>query len=248
MSVRWSANLAGTGRLVRLIVRRDRIRLTLWIGGLVSFMAVSAAEVHGLYDTPQAIAAYGATVRGNPALAGLSFIVCGLRDISAGALSWLTPFGWGIGVRASAGERWWTLVVLLAVAVGLAPVAVGLFLDAMVYGSVGDEVEQMLKDNPMLADYLIAVPGSDLTELLIGRAPRLAAASWVVLAVVVVTGIFAEVLRLPRWVRDLSPLEHAPALPVQGWRTLPMVLLTGLAVVGKAGGMIGFRRRDLTGG
>ena len=48
MSVRWSANLAGTGRLVRLIVRRDRIRLTLWIGGLASFMAVSAAEVHAL--------------------------------------------------------------------------------------------------------------------------------------------------------------------------------------------------------
>ena len=73
-------------------------------------------------------------------------------------------------------------------------------------------------------------------------------ASWAVLAVVVVIGIFAEVLRLPRWVRDLSPLEHAPALPAQAWRTLPVVVLTMVAVVATTAGMIGFRRRDLTGG
>lgn len=536
MSGRRSANLAGTGRLMRLIVRRDRVRLTLWIGGLVGLMAVSAAEVHALYDTPEAVAAYGATVRGNPALvvfagpgygldhpgigavlvnetslwmalacglmsiflvnrhtraeeeseradlvrstvvgrhapiaavltvavaanalvavgaalttvaagfavagtvalcasmgivgvvyasatavaaqvagtgratlglgsaaAGLAFIVRGLGDISVAALSWSTPFGWGIGVRAYAGERWWTLVGLLAVAVGLALVAVllsnrrdlgrgmlpqrlgreragpwsrttlgltfrlqrgawlgwsvGLFLTAVVYGSVGDEVEQMLQDNPALADYLTAVPGSNLTDLflstalrmlamlvcgyavssalrarseetagyaesmlatplsrwwwlgshvlvtvatvaglvavsslgvgvgyglatadagavgrltlagmvllpsvlvvagiavlLVGCAPRLTMASWAVLAVVVVIGIFAEVLRLPRWVRDLSPLEHAPALPAQAWRTLPVVVLTMVAVVATTAGMIGFRRRDLTGG
>ena len=67
-------------------------------------------------------------------------------------------------------------------------------------------------------------------------------------AAVVVVGIFAEVLRLPVWVRDLSPLEHVPALPAQGWRTLPVAVLSVLAVGLAAAAFVGFRRRDLTSG
>jgi len=38
-------------------------------------------------------------------LLGLAFMVRGVGDVSARALSWLTPFDWGIGVSAFAGER-----------------------------------------------------------------------------------------------------------------------------------------------
>jgi len=530
------AHLAGTGRLVRFVLRRDRVRLTVWIVSLVGLLAVSAAEVQSLYRTPESVASYAATVRGNPALvlfagpgyglggpgfgavlvnetslwmalacalmciflvnrhtraeeeseradlvrsgvvgrhaplaavllvavganvvvgaagallcmavgfaavgsvalclsmaavgivyaavtavaaqlagtgratlgmassaAGLAFIVRGIGDISVGALSWLTPFGWGIGVRAFAGERWWTLPVLLLSAGGLtigavalsrrrdlgrgmlaeragrpegtrwgstglgltfrlqrgAAIgwAVGLVLTALVYGSVGDEVEAMLADNPQLADYLARLEGVDLTDMflatalrmlallvcgyavssalrvhseesagyaesvlatpysryrwlgahvavtvatssvlvalcavgvgvgyaaavgdpgqvlrltgaglvllpgvlvvvaltvaLVGWWPRAANGAWAMLAVIVVIGIFAEVLRLPRWVRDLSPIEHVPALPAQGLRAGPVVALSGLAVALAILGFVGFRRRDLTSG
>ena len=52
----------GTWALVRLILRRDRVRLPVWLGALVGLTGYSAAAVQGLYDTPQAQASYAATV------------------------------------------------------------------------------------------------------------------------------------------------------------------------------------------
>lgn len=56
----------GTPTLVRLVLRRDRLRLPLWIVGIVGIDAATAAAVQGTYDTPQTAAAYEATV-GNSA-------------------------------------------------------------------------------------------------------------------------------------------------------------------------------------
>jgi ABC-2 type transport system permease protein len=338
--------VTGTFRLVRLIVRRDRIRLSLWIAGLIVLMAFSADQVLSLYDTAESIDNYVRTVGDNPALVifagpgygfddpsvgailvnktslwmslaaalmsiflvnrhtraeedseradlvrslvvgrhastvavliiaalanamvvagsaiftvgagfdtagslalcgsfglvglcfaavaaisaqiaptgratlglatgllGLAFVVRGVGDVSAPALSWLTPFGWGIGVRAFAGERWWALAGLVALTAGLTTVAftlsvrrdlgsgivpqrpgrpsapnwvthpaglafrlqrasvlgwsAGVFLIGLVYGSIGDEVETMLEDNPQLADYLAQLEGVSITD------------------------------------------------------------------------------------
>ena len=328
--------LVGLWSLVRFVLRRDRVRLGLWVVGLVVLMFFSAQQVEALYGDPAALAGYARTVVGNPALKlfagpgygfdaptvgavlvnetslwmaigcglmsifvvnrhtraeeeteradlmrslvvgrhaptaaalvvavlanvvvaaasaagtialgfdaagtialcasfgavgiafagvaavaaqlvntgratlglasgllGLAFVVRGIGDISAAVLSWLTPFGWGIGVRAFAGERWWTLAGLAVASLATAALAfdlssrrnlgsgllaerpgppsaspwtvrpAGLFLRlqrgsilgwviglaamGVVYGSIGDDVEQMLADNPQLTDYL----------------------------------------------------------------------------------------------
>ena len=52
----------GTWTLVRLVLRRDRIRLPIWIGSLVGLTGYSAVAVQSVYDTPQAQATYAATV------------------------------------------------------------------------------------------------------------------------------------------------------------------------------------------
>lgn len=350
-----NATLAGTGTLVRLILRRDRLRLSLWIVGLVTLMAVSAAQVHDLYADPTRLAAYVRTMDGNPALvifggpgygfdrptvgavlvnetslwmalacalmsvfavvrhtraeedaeradlirsavvgrhapivaalavalaadvvvavastvatiaagfgvtgsialcaslgltgaafaavaavaaqlaggsrgalglgagtAALAFVVRGLGDVAAPAVSWATPFGWGIGVRAFAGERWWTLagfVGLTAAATGgalwlsthrdlgaglraprpgrrhaprwmtsplglafrlqratIVAWAIGLLVTGVVYGSVGDDVEGMVRDNPEIADYLARLGGASVADSYLATALRL---------------------------------------------------------------------------
>lgn len=53
--------LAGTPTLVRLALRRDRLRLTVWTLGIVGVSGASAAAVRGTYDTPAEIASYGPT-------------------------------------------------------------------------------------------------------------------------------------------------------------------------------------------
>ncbi len=529
------AELTGTSRLVRLILRRDRVRLTLWVVGLVVLMAVSASQVKSLYDTQAKIVAYTSTMRGNPALVvfagpgygfdqpnvgvilvnetslwmglgcalmsvflvnrhtrteeeseradllrstvvgrhasitaalavaavanlavfaastaltvasgfalvgsvalcgsfaltgvafaavtavaaqiastgraalglgaattGFAFILRGVGDISVTALSWLSPFGWAIGVRAYAGTRWWTLAGLAVGTIAVTGIAfalslrrdlgsgmlpqragpasadrwstttlgltfrlqrgalvgwtVGVFLTAVVYGSVGDQIETMMKSNPELTDYLTRIEGATITELflatalrmlammvagfalssalrsrseetagyaesmlatatsrwwwlashllvtlggttvvmvaaglgegigygaavgdagqvplmvgaslallpavlvlvglavlLFGWLPRASIGAWGALAVVVAIGIFGDVLRLPAWLRDVSPIEHVPAVPAAQMQMLPVVLLTVLALTLAAAGLVGFRRRDLAG-
>lgn len=59
---------AGTGALVRLALRRDRIRLPIWIGGLAALLAVQAAGTADTYPTEADRTAAAAVLATNPAL------------------------------------------------------------------------------------------------------------------------------------------------------------------------------------
>jgi ABC-2 type transport system permease protein len=61
-----SAPFVGTHHLVRLILRRDRIRLPLWLVGLGGIIASSAAAVPAVYDTPEKVASYASVVGTSP--------------------------------------------------------------------------------------------------------------------------------------------------------------------------------------
>lgn len=61
-----SEPFVGTRHLVRLILRRDRIRLPLWLIGLGGTIASSAASVPAIYDTPEKVAGYAAAVGTSP--------------------------------------------------------------------------------------------------------------------------------------------------------------------------------------
>jgi len=59
--------LTGTGALVRLILRRDRIRLPIWILAILGLVYSSAEAVQSTYDTPGDIEVYARTVGSSPA-------------------------------------------------------------------------------------------------------------------------------------------------------------------------------------
>jgi ABC-2 type transport system permease protein len=83
-----------------------------------------------------------------------------------------------------------------------------------------------------------------VTLALFGFAPRATAVAWGVLVACFVIGLFAEVLDLPSWVVDVSPFQHVPAMPSQGFALAPIVSLTAIAAALTAAGVVGFRRRD----
>ncbi|MCK0113857.1 polyketide antibiotic transporter [Ornithinimicrobium sp. F0845] len=66
------SGLIGTGQLVRLFLRLDRVHLPLWIVGIVGIVAASASAVQGLYTTPELRAGYAATVTNSPAAIAMS--------------------------------------------------------------------------------------------------------------------------------------------------------------------------------
>lgn len=61
-----SSPFTGTRHLVRLILRRDRLRLPLWVFGLGGMIAASALAVPPIYNTPEKIAGYASAVGTSP--------------------------------------------------------------------------------------------------------------------------------------------------------------------------------------
>ena len=60
-------DLTGTVPLARLVVRRDRVRLVLWIAGIVVLVLVTAGSTIGLYPTQASLDEAAAAARDNPA-------------------------------------------------------------------------------------------------------------------------------------------------------------------------------------
>ena len=80
---------------------------------------------------------------------------------------------------------------------------------------------------------------------LYGLAPRAVSAVWVVVTSCFVIGFLGQVLKLPRWLVDLSPFQHTPALPAASLTLTPLVTLSGLAAALVAVGLVSFGRRDI---
>lgn len=57
--------LVGTGALVRGVLRRDRVRILVWVGGIVGSMVASAAGVKGIYPTAADLRRAAALVEDN---------------------------------------------------------------------------------------------------------------------------------------------------------------------------------------
>ena len=63
-----SRPLAGLGPAVRLIIRRDRLRTTLWSVGVIGMVAASASSIIALYDTQAELDQYAQLMNDNTAL------------------------------------------------------------------------------------------------------------------------------------------------------------------------------------
>ena len=55
------SSFTGTRHLIRLILRRDRVRLPIWIVAITALVGATASAIVGLYETPKEIAGYAST-------------------------------------------------------------------------------------------------------------------------------------------------------------------------------------------
>jgi ABC-2 type transport system permease protein len=83
---RWGT-LTGTGALVRLILRRDRVRIPIWVLGLTVLVWVQVVSIDGLYPTAADLREAAASFVGNPALEAFSGPTRGL-DTLGGMVTW----------------------------------------------------------------------------------------------------------------------------------------------------------------
>ena len=96
---------------------------------------------------------------------------------------------------------------------------------------------------------LIRVPAlwaiAGIGSFLYGLSKRFSFGVWAAFGLMAVVFMFGEVLQLPEWLIDLSPLTHLTNAPLetQGW--MAPTIATAVGVAGITGGLLAFSRRDL---
>jgi ABC-2 type transport system permease protein len=83
----------GTGRLVRLALRRDRVLLPLWLGGFALMVVSSAVATRDLYPDSGALAEAAETLNATAALVALYGKIYVVTSLGAISLIKLTAFG-----------------------------------------------------------------------------------------------------------------------------------------------------------
>jgi ABC-2 type transport system permease protein len=56
--------------------------------------------------------------------------------------------------------------------------------------------------------------------------------------------LFGQLFELPDWLIDMSPFQHVPHVPIEGFSLGSTAALVAVAVALLAVGFAGFRRRD----
>jgi ABC-2 type transport system permease protein len=144
--------------------------------------------------------------------------------------------------------RW----LLASVAVGAASVLVVLGATAVVtfgsFAAVGDTASGWRAVGQILAQGPASLVFVGIAALLLGALPRLSVGlAWGLFGAAAVLGLLGGLLRLPQWVRNVSPLSSVPPVPFEsmGDAVLNLGLAAGVAVVLAALGAALFRRRDV---
>jgi len=86
---------------------------------------------------------------------------------------------------------------------------------------------------------------SGLGRLLYGVVPRWTVLAWAPLAFTTVVMLFGDLFGLPQWLQDLSPFEHLPMVPAEGFSWWPVLALSVVALVLSVAGQVAFARRDV---
>ncbi|MGK2950749.1 MAG: ABC transporter permease [Acidimicrobiales bacterium] len=81
------SDLAGTGALVRLALRRDRVRLPVWVAGISGLVFAQVASLKGLYPGGDGLAEAAALVEDNPAFIAMTGPARALETLG-GRTSW----------------------------------------------------------------------------------------------------------------------------------------------------------------
>lgn len=87
------SDLEGTGALVRLILRRDRIRISIWVGAIVLLVALTAVGVKSLFPTQAAIDQAAAATQHNAGAIAFNGPAQGLNTLGGQVAFQVGAFG-----------------------------------------------------------------------------------------------------------------------------------------------------------
>ncbi|MCU1422334.1 MAG: hypothetical protein JWN36_1985, partial [Microbacteriaceae bacterium] len=135
------------------------------------------------------------------------------------------------------------VVALLSV---LIVVVVGGLVAALAFVAGGESDEFW----PAIGSAAVQLPAAlvfaGVTALVFALIPRATIGlGWGLLALGFILGEFGSLLKMPEWLRNVSPFAHTPVVPSDSVDWWALVILALIAVVGGAVALVVVRRRDL---
>ena len=116
---------------------------------------------------------------------------------------------------------------------------------ALGFAAIGNRDDAWLSLGQALIQAPAALVFVGAAVLMVGLLPRAAIAlSWGLYGLGIAVGMFGQLLDLPKWARDISPITNVPALPTDEW--MPTIVIAAIALVLTIVALGAFRRRDLT--
>lgn len=86
-----------------------------------------------------------------------------------------------------------------------------------------------------------------LAAFLIGFAPKAANLTWLYLGYTFFAIYFGSLLKVPEWIRKLSPWGHIPNVPLESVSPATVFTITVLSIALMGLGLYGYNRRDISG-
>ena len=84
-----------------------------------------------------------------------------------------------------------------------------------------------------------------LGVFVMGIFPKAATFCWAYFVYIFIVGFFGDLLNMPQWAMNLSPISHIPQLPLEDVSILVLLILTAVALALTAFGLVFYRRRDV---
>ncbi|WP_324652465.1 polyketide antibiotic transporter [Georgenia sp. H159] len=137
----------------------------------------------------------------------------------------------------------WLAVVTVGVVLMQVVLGLGVGIGVAAATGTGEWVGELTVASLAYLPAVLFVAG--VAVALYGLLPRGAGLAWALVVWASVVVFLGDLLDLPDWARDLSPLTHVPMVPDADPRALPLVVMTALAVLLAAVGAAGLRRRDV---
>lgn len=117
------------------------------------------------------------------------------------------------------------------------------------HGLIVNDVQNQIW--PMIEAGLVQLPALfvfvGMLVLIFSVIPKLTLVlSWLIFSVCYVVMQFGEIFKLPKWIVDLSPFSHTPAVPAEDLTWTPIITMTAIAAAMIIAGVVLFKRRNLT--
>jgi Putative exporter of polyketide antibiotics len=262
---------ARTGRLTGFILRLDRLRISLWLIGIVFFTLIVPPALSGMYGSQEERDVMVETMA-NPAMTAM-LGPGDLDNYTVGAMTahqmlLLTSLVVGLmaillvarHTRADEEEgriepllgspvsrtRLLGAYTVLAMANGF----VMLSLAAIGLWSAGNaSMENGLDFGTIYGAAVAYYPAQlvliGLAAFFVGFVPKLTALNWLYLFYSFVVLYMGGLLQVPDWTKRMTPFGYVPNAPVEEVTLLPLLVLGLIAAVLALAGFAGYRRRDI---